>query len=161
MASHRSSKNLVLTEEGIRTLNNLLGNFVLDSGAKAALVIDRGGQMIAAMGETGSFDTLSLSALIGGSFASTKAIATHLGEQEFRRMFQQGQSSSIYMVAVNAQDLLAVIFPNSITVGRIRFKLDSALDPIESQLNTMYQQTPASSPIRPAQAPAPKINDLF
>lgn len=161
MATNRSTKNLVLTEEGIRALNNLLGNLVLDSGTRAALIIDRGGQMIAAQGETSSFDTMSLSALISGSYNSTKAIATLLGEAEFKRMFQQGQQCSIYMVAINAQDLLAMIFPNSLTVGRIKFKLEQALDGIEAQLAIMYQQTPTSSPIRPAQAPAPKINDLF
>lgn len=157
----KSSKHLVLTEEGIRGLNNTLGNFVLDSGAKAILLIDKSGQMIAAQGETSAFDTMSISALITGSFNSTKAIATLLGEAEFKTMFQQGQTSSIYMVALSNQDVLAVIFPNQITVGRIKYKLDQVVEPVDHQLKTMYLQSPASSPIRPAQVPVPKIDDLF
>ncbi|HEY9856671.1 MAG TPA: roadblock/LC7 domain-containing protein [Stenomitos sp.] len=157
----KSSKHLVLTEEGIRGLNTTLGNFVLDSGAKAVLLIDKSGQMIAAQGETSSFDTMSISALITGSFNSTKAIATLLGETEFKTMFQQGHSSSIYMVALSSQDVLGVIFPNQITVGRIKYKLDQVVGPVDQQLQVMYQQSPTTSPIRPAQAPAPKINDLF
>lgn len=161
MAIQRTVKHLVLTEEGIRALNSVLGNFVLESGAKAVLLIDKGGQLIAAQGETSAYDTMSIAALLTGSFNSTKAIATHLGESEFTKMFQQGQTSSIYMVALGNQDLMAVLFPNQITVGKIKYKLEQAMDPIDKQLAVMYQQTPTTSPIRPAQAPAPKINDLF
>jgi predicted regulator of Ras-like GTPase activity (Roadblock/LC7/MglB family) len=161
MAIQRANKHLVLTEEGLRGLNNLLGNLVLEAGARAALIIDQGGQMIAAQGETHSYDTMSLAALLMGSFHSTKAIALHLGETEFTKMFQQGQNNSLYMVALETQDTLAIIFPNQVTVGRIKYRLEQSLSAIDQQVLTMYRQTPSASPIRPAQAPVPKINDLF
>lgn len=155
------SKHLVLTEDGIRALNNSLGNLVLDSGARAALLIDKSGQMIAAQGETSHYDTMSISALVTGSFNSTKAIATLLGEAEFTKMFQQGTTNSIYVAALRSQEILAIIFPNQIPVGRIKYRVEQSLDVVDQQMQAMYQQTPASSPMRPAQAPAPKINDLF
>ncbi|MNL63315.1 hypothetical protein D3C87_1874440 [compost metagenome] len=76
-------------------------------------------------------------------------------------MFQQGATNSIYVAALRSQEILAVIFPNQIPVGRIKYKVEQSLDTIDQQMQAMYQQTPASSPMRPAQAPAPKINDLF
>lgn len=152
--------HLVITEEGIRTVNNTLGNLVLDSGAKAALLMEKSGQMITAQGETNAFDTMSLSALIMGSFNSTKAIATLLGESEFKRMFQQGANQSIFMFALESQDILAVVFPNTITVGKIKYKVEQILDVLNSQVLSMYNNAP-SAPLRAGQAPAPKINDLF
>lgn len=161
MAMNRTNKHLTLTEEGVRSLNALLGNFVLDSGAKAVLLMDKSGQLITIQGETSAYDTMSLSALFIGAFNSTKALATLLGESEFKRMFQQGQTYSIYMAALSSQEVLAVIFSNQLTVGRIKYKLDQSLDAIDQQMQSMYQQSTKLPPMRPSQAPAPKINDLF
>ena len=40
---NRGAGHLVITEEGIRAINNTLGNLVLDSGAKAALLMEKSG----------------------------------------------------------------------------------------------------------------------
>ncbi|HBN07650.1 MAG TPA: hypothetical protein DD435_03035 [Cyanobacteria bacterium UBA8530] len=158
---NRAGFNLVITEEGIRAINNTLGNLVLESGARAVLLLDKGGQLIAAQGETNALDTLSLAALITGSFSSTKAIAGLLGENEFKVMFQQGTNHSIFMAALsNTQNILATIFPNAITVGRIKYKCLQVLDTLEEQMKAMYSSTP-ESPFRKAAAAEPKINDLF
>lgn len=161
MATQRSTKHLALTEEGVRALNNLLIGFLLESGAKAVLLMDKSGQLITTQGETSSYDTMSLSALFIGAFNSTKALATLLGESEFRRMFQQGHQYSVYMAALSTQEVLAVIFSNQVAVGRIKYKLEQSLDAIDQQMQTMYQQTALLPPMRPAQPPAPKLNDLF
>jgi predicted regulator of Ras-like GTPase activity (Roadblock/LC7/MglB family) len=157
---NRTGGNLVITEEGIRAINNTLGNLVLESGAKAAMLLDKGGQLIAAQGETNALDTMSLSALITGSFSSTKAIAGLLGEDEFKVMFQQGINHSIFMAALGTQDILALIFPNSVTVGRIKYKCLQVLEILDTQMKAMYSSTP-ESPFRKAAAAEPKINDLF
>ncbi len=157
---NRGAGHLVITEEGIRAINNTLGNLVLDTGAKAALLMEKSGQMISAQGETNAFDTMSLSALITGSFNSTKAIATLLGESEFKRMFQQGSSQSIFMFALDSHDIVAIVFPNTITVGKIKYKVEQILDSLNNQIETLYNSAP-SSPLRAGQALAPKIDDLF
>ena len=157
---NRSTANLVITEEGIRAINNTLGNLVMDSGAKAALLLEKSGQLIAAQGETNSFDTMSLSALITGSFGSNKAIAGLVGETEFRKMFQQGKQSSIYMAAIGTGDLIAVIFSNQINIGKIKFKVDQVLDTVTDQMLHMYNNTP-ETPFKAAPATGPKLNELF
>lgn len=157
---NRTGANLVITEEGIRAINNTLGNLALESGAKAVLLLDKGGQLIAAQGETNSLDTLSLSALIMGSFNSTKAIAALVGETEFKIMFQQGTQFSLFIAALNTQDVVAVIFPNSVTVGKIKYKVMQVIDTLDSQMKAMYANTP-ESPFRKPPTSQPKINDLF
>jgi predicted regulator of Ras-like GTPase activity (Roadblock/LC7/MglB family) len=157
---NRAGGHLVITEEGIRAINNTLGNLALESGAKAVMLLDKGGQLIAAQGETNSLDTLSLSALITGSFNSTKAIASLLGETEFKIMFQQGTQSSLFMMALGTNDMVAVIFPNSITVGKIKYKCLQVAELLDSQMKAMYANTP-DAPFRKPPTAQPKINDLF
>jgi predicted regulator of Ras-like GTPase activity (Roadblock/LC7/MglB family) len=158
---NKGTANLVITEEGIRAINTTLGNLVMDSGAKAALLLEKSGQLIAAQGETNAFDTMSLSALITGSFNSNKAIAGLVGETEFRKMFQQGKQSSIFMALLNTGDLISVIFSNQITIGKIKFKVDQILETLNEQMQAMYNSTP-ETPFKPASpSAAPKLNDLF
>lgn len=157
---NRATANLVITEDGIRGINNTLGNLVMDSGAKAALLLEKSGQMIAAQGDTTSFDTMSLSALIMGSFGSNKAIAGLVGETEFRKMFQQGKQSSIYMASIGTGDLLAIIFSNQVNIGKIKFKVDQVLDTVTEQMLTMYGTTP-EIPFKASPATGPKLNELF
>lgn len=152
--------NLVITEDGIKAINTTLGDLVLDSGARAALLVGTSGQLIAAQGETAAFDTLSFAALSIGSFNSTKAIASLLGEAEFKRMFQQGHGQSLFMESLESTDVLAVVFGNQIPVGKIKFKVEQVLEVLNRQLAAMYHHTPAS-PFRAAPQAAPKINDLF
>ncbi len=157
---NRGTANLVITEDGIRAINNTLGNLVMDSGAKAALLLEKSGQLIAAQGETNAFDTMSLSALITGSFGSNKAIAGLIGETEFKKMFQQGKQSSIFMAALDTGDLISVIFSNQITIGKIKFKVEQMLPLINEQLQTMYN-TSSDAPFKAAPSATPKLNDLF
>lgn len=157
---NKGTANLVITEEGIRAINNTLGNLVMDSGAKAALLLEKSGQLIAAQGETNAFDTMSLSALITGSFSSNKAIAGLIGETEFRKMFQQGKQSSIYMAALDTGDLISVIFSNQITIGKIKFKVEQMLPLINEQMQSMYNSSP-ETPFKAAPTSTPKLNDLF
>jgi predicted regulator of Ras-like GTPase activity (Roadblock/LC7/MglB family) len=160
MSQKSSAKHLVLSKEAVETLRQLLQNLADDCSAHAVLVVDRGGQLIAAQGDTASLDTTSLAALITGTFGSTRAIAAHIGESDFKRMFQQGLARSVYMTCLTTTDVLAILFPNTITVGRIKYRLDQSLDAIDLHIQKMYQ-TPQSPMQRSTTPAAPKLNDLF
>jgi predicted regulator of Ras-like GTPase activity (Roadblock/LC7/MglB family) len=153
-------KHLVLSAEAVEILRQFLQNLAQDCGALAVLTVDRGGQLIVACGDTASMDTTSLAALITGTFGSTRAIASHIGEANFKRMFQQGLSRSVYMACLSTSDVLAVLFPNTITVGRVKYRLEQSLDAIDQHIQKMYQshQSPVQRQATPA---APKLNDLF
>ncbi|MEB3284430.1 MAG: roadblock/LC7 domain-containing protein [Candidatus Sericytochromatia bacterium] len=134
----KPSGNLVLTEAGVHALNALTGKLQQEIQARAVLLIEKSGQIITAQGQTSTLDTLSLAALISGSFASTKALARLLGEKHFKTLFQQGKSESIFVVQLETTDTLAVIFGPQATIGLVKFKTMQALDNINAQILALY-----------------------
>jgi predicted regulator of Ras-like GTPase activity (Roadblock/LC7/MglB family) len=134
----KPSGNLVLTEAGVNALNGLTLQLQQETGARAVLLIEKSGQLITAQGQTSTLDTLSLAALISGSFASTRALARLLGEKNFRTLFQQGKTESIFVVALETTDTVAVVFGENVTVGLVKFKTMQALDKLNAQIRALY-----------------------
>jgi predicted regulator of Ras-like GTPase activity (Roadblock/LC7/MglB family) len=130
--------NLVLTEAGVNALNGLTLQLQQETGARAVLLIEKSGQLITAQGQTSTLDTLSLAALISGSFASTRALARLLGEKNFKTLFQQGKTESIFVVALETTDTVAVVFGENVTVGLVKFKTMQALDRLNAQVRALY-----------------------
>lgn len=130
--------NLVLTEAGVNALNGMTLQLQQDTGARAVLLIEKSGQLITAQGQTSTLDTLSLAALISGSFASTKALARLLGEKNFKTLFQQGKTESIFVVALDTTDTVAVVFGENVTVGLVKFKTMQALERLNAQIRALY-----------------------
>jgi predicted regulator of Ras-like GTPase activity (Roadblock/LC7/MglB family) len=129
---------LVLTEAGVNALNALTAQLQSETGARAVLLIEKSGQLVTAQGQTGTLDTLSLAALISGSFASTRALARLMGEKNFKMMFQQGKTESLFVVALDTTDILAVVFGENVTVGLVKFKTLQALERINAQVRSLY-----------------------
>lgn len=155
----RGTGNLVLTEEGLRELNRVLGKLVTDAGARAVLLLEKSGQLLAAQGETAGLDTMSLAALLVGAFGSNRAIAGIFGESEFRLLYQQGQQQSLYIQAVGPQALLAVIFPSNVPIGKVKFNVEQLGGLLDSVFAGMQQ--PGAAPPKPAAPAVPPIKDLF
>lgn len=147
---------LVLTEAGVNALNALLAQLQQETGARAVLLIEKSGQLITAQGQTSTLDTMSLAALISGSFASTRALARLLGEKNFRMMFQQGKGESVFVVALDTTDIVALVFGNHVTVGLVKYKAFAALDRLNPQMRALYtDQKPSLSQLGSA------IDNLF
>ena len=147
---------LVLTEAGVNALNALTSQLQQETGARAVLLIEKSGQLVTAQGQTGTLDTLSLAALISGSFASTRALARLLGEKNFKMMFQQGKTESIFVVALDTTDVVAVVFGENVTVGLVKFKTLQALERINAQVRSLYtDKKPSLSQLNQA------IDNLF
>jgi predicted regulator of Ras-like GTPase activity (Roadblock/LC7/MglB family) len=129
---------LVLTEAGVNALNALTAQLQAETGARAVLLIEKSGQLVTAQGQTGTLDTLSLAALISGSFASTRALARLMGEKNFKMMFQQGKTESLFVVALDTTDIVAVVFGENVTVGLVKFKTLQALERVNAQVKSLY-----------------------
>jgi predicted regulator of Ras-like GTPase activity (Roadblock/LC7/MglB family) len=117
-------KRLVFYSEEIDKINELLSDFLDSSQAKASLLVDVEGHMVTKMGYTKSLDTESLSALIAGSFASTRQVAHILGEKEFREIFHQGENDSIYISLIRERSMVVVVFDSRTTIGMVKFYLE-------------------------------------
>lgn len=115
-----ADKDLVIFEEDVVKIEALLSKTLKGAEAKCALLVDKDGHMIAKQGFTHSLDTTALSALLAGSFASTKEIARLVGESEFSVLFHQGKKDHIHMSLIGERAIMAIIFDDRTTIGMVR-----------------------------------------
>ena len=127
--------DVVIHEEEAARIDRILVAFLAESGATEALLIDRGGQLLASGGKGSSFDTVSIGALAAGAFSSTSAIASLLGETEFSVLFHQGARESIHVSTVDDQTILLAIFGEKTTVGMVRLFAKEASRAIQAALD--------------------------
>lgn len=126
--------DLVIHEAEAARIDGVLAGFLAESGASEALLIDRGGQLLASGGASSSFDTVSIGALAAGAFSSTSAIAELLGETEFSVLFHQGTRESIHVSTVDEHSILLAIFDDRTTVGMVRLFAKEASRAIQAVL---------------------------
>ena len=82
----------VMYEEEFKQIQDMLSRLRQESNARAAFLIDRNGQQIAATGENlETMDSTSLASLTAGNVASTDALAKLIGEKEFSILFHEGE----------------------------------------------------------------------
>ena len=111
---------LVFYVEDVEKINAVLDEFLSASQARAVLLVDSEGHLVTKKGITSAIDSDSLSALVAGSFASTRELARILGEAEFSVIFHQGQNENIQISMVAERALLVIIFDDRTTVGMVR-----------------------------------------
>ena len=113
-------RDTVIQEQDAVRIHQILMRFLGDSGAGEALVIDRGGQLLAMDGGAQALDAVSISALAAAAFSSTAAMAQLLGETEFTMLFHEGAKSSIHVSTVDKEAILLAVFDERTTVGMVR-----------------------------------------
>ena len=111
---------LVFYESDIQAIDSILEAFLKKSAARCALLVDQDGHMITACGDTDRVDLDTISALVAGSFAATKALAKQFGEEEFTALFHQGRSGNIQLSLVGERALLTALFEDNTTIGMVR-----------------------------------------
>jgi len=119
---------MILTKPSLHQMQVALTTLLRETEAKAAVLVDQDGRSIAEKGFTKNLDIDALSALIAGSFASTRALAKLVGESEFTVMFHQGAKDSIHNELVNDDVLLVVIFDDRTTIGMVRLYTKKACE---------------------------------
>ena len=127
----------VVTEDGISRIQQLLQELVKDVDAAAALLVEKSGQMITSQGDVSGLDTQAISSLVGGAFASTRAMARLIGEQEFQSMFQQGDTASIFMSALESNDILVVIFGDESKTGLVKVQAQQTAIALSAEIAQM------------------------
>ena len=113
-------RDTVIQEQDAVRIHQILMRFLGDSGAGEALVIDRGGQLLAMDGGSQALDAVSISALAAAAFSSTAAMAQLLGETEFTVLFHEGAKQSIHVSRVEEEAILLAVFDERTTVGMVR-----------------------------------------
>jgi predicted regulator of Ras-like GTPase activity (Roadblock/LC7/MglB family) len=129
-----------LIEEDIQTLNAVLRDFLAQTDATTALVIDKGGFLITHEGESSEFDLTTIGALASGAFMANQTIAGLVNEPNFSSIHQQGENFSLFVCNVDEEALLVVIF--GCHIGVVKYFTTAAVKKIADQLEVSRKRAP-------------------
>jgi predicted regulator of Ras-like GTPase activity (Roadblock/LC7/MglB family) len=155
------SAQFVMYEDEVRRIQSVADRLQQDSRARAILVIDKNGQLIAASGSD-ELDTTSLSSLVAGNVAATGGIAKLIEEDEFTGQFHEGKGISVNMTIVGRRVILVVLFDKNTTHGLVRLRVKKASTELEAILEDVAKK--AQSPQQPsvfAEITDADIDNLF
>ena len=117
----------VLYEEQLEQLRHLLALLVNGANARAAFLIDRSGQQIAAVGDQiEEMDPTSLASLAAGNVASTDALAKLVGEKEFSALVHEGERENLHFSMINGRSILLMLFDERSSLGLVRLRVRKA-----------------------------------
>lgn len=155
-----SSGAQVIYAEHIDQINAALLRLLKKAEAKCALLVDKDGHLVTRQGFTQSLDTTALSALLAGSFASTREIARLVGEPEFSVLFHQGKKDHIHISLVGERNILAIVFDDRTTIGMVRLYAKDAADRIREIVSAKHEEGDVLSSDF-AQSADARIDDIF
>jgi predicted regulator of Ras-like GTPase activity (Roadblock/LC7/MglB family) len=133
-----------LIEEDIQRLDEVLRELLEKSDAITALIIDKGGFLIAHQGDARQFDLTTIAALASGAYMANQTIANLIHEPSFSSVYQQGDKFSMFVNNVDEECLLVVIFKAQVGVGVVKYYAAGAVEHIALQLKTAQERDPGA-----------------
>ena len=137
----------MLTAEDQMAIEQKLTDFLTKSEAQWSALVDKGGNLFAQAGDTGSLDLSILSALAAGSFAATHELAKRLGESEFSALYHEGHGQHILMSALAHECLLVTIFGERTNIGLVRFYAQQATVALNELLKQAQAKEATAAPL--------------
>ena len=131
-----------LIEDDIQRIDETLREFLASTDAASALVIDKGGFLIAHQGDAHDFDLTTIAALSSGAFMANQTIAGLVNETNFNSIYQQGEKFSLFVVNVDDNCMLVVIFKSQTGVGVVKYFASPAVKRIACQLEIAQERAP-------------------
>ena len=131
-----------LLEEDIHIVDGALQEFLRQTSATAALVIDKGGFLVTHQGEAGDIDFTTLAALASGAFMATQTIAGLVNENNFNSTYQQGEKSSLLVIDIDEHCLLVVLFNSQMGVGLMKYYGSGCCSKISRQFVAAKERNP-------------------
>ena len=123
-------------EEDAERISHRLDLFLVEAGARTAILVDRTGQTLATVGEAPTFDPVAFASLTAADFSANDQLARLLGEEEFGALFHQGERESLYLADVARRVILVVLFDTRTTVGLVKLRVR----PVVRDLTDIFQQ---------------------
>jgi predicted regulator of Ras-like GTPase activity (Roadblock/LC7/MglB family) len=131
-----------LNEDDIRKLDATLRDFLAQTDARVALVIDKGGFLITHQGQASELDLTTIGALASGAFMASQTIAGLVDEPKFNHTALQGENASIFTVNVDEQCLLLVVFPSKTGLGVVKYYSTKTVSQLARQLAAARERDP-------------------
>lgn len=121
------------SQEQLETIESIILNDLVESGAHSVLLIDMAGNIIA-KADNGDcdHDIYSLAALASANFAAVDTMAKLVGENEFSLLFHKGEKESIHFSKVKKDFLLISIFGTKVSLGLLRLKVAEAIEKVSA-----------------------------
>jgi predicted regulator of Ras-like GTPase activity (Roadblock/LC7/MglB family) len=123
-----------LIEEDIQSLDETLREFLAQTDATVALILDKGGFLLTHQGEAGELDLTTLGALASGAFMASQTLAGLVKECDFNHTVLQGAQYSLCTMNVDEQCLLVVVFPSPTGIGVVKYYSAAAIRRLARQL---------------------------
>ena len=133
-----------LLEEDIQCLDEELRGLLEKTDATTALIIDKGGFLITSAGDARQFDLTTIAALASGAFMANQTIANLVHETNFNSVYQQGEKFSMFVLCVDEQCMLVVIFKAAVSVGVVKYFAVPAAEQIARQFQLAAQRDPGA-----------------
>jgi predicted regulator of Ras-like GTPase activity (Roadblock/LC7/MglB family) len=131
-----------LIEEDIQQLDEALREFIVSADATAALVIDKGGFLITHQGDSSDFDLTTIAALSSGAYLANQTIAGLVNETNFNSIYQQGEKFSLFVINIDNNCMLVVIFKSQTGVGVVKYFAGTAVQRLANQLVIAHERAP-------------------
>src|SRR5919197_2312585 len=97
------------TEDDYEAIVRSLQQFLYDSNARCALLVDRSGQLVATVGEQPRFDPTAFAPLPAADFSANDQLARLIGETEFNSLFHQAEQEQMYLVDIVRSVILLIL----------------------------------------------------
>ena len=133
-----------LIEEDLERLGGELRELLEKSDATTALIIDKGGFLITSQGDARQFDLTTIAALASGAYLANQTIANLVHETTFNSTYQQGEKFSMFVICVDDNCLLVIIFQAQVSVGAVKYFAIPAVDRIAAQLQIAQERDPGA-----------------
>ncbi len=133
-----------LLEEDIQVLDDELRTLLEKSDATTALIIDKGGFLLTSAGDARQFDLTTIAALASGAYMANQTIANLVHETNFNSVYQQGEKFSMFVLSIDEQCMLVVIFKATVSVGLVKYYGAPAAQNIAQQLIRAQERDPSS-----------------
>src|SRR5919199_4372746 len=137
------------TEDDYGAIVRSLQQFLYDSNARCALLVDRSGQLVATVGEQPRFDPTAFATLTAADFSANDQLAKLIGETEFNSLFHQGERESMYLADVARRVILVVLFDSRTTLGLVRLKVKATVDDLARLFRAVFERAASGQPGQP------------
>ena len=131
-----------LIEEDIQCLDDALRDLLQRTEATTALIIDKGGFLIASQGDSRNFDLTTIAALASGAYMANQTIANLIHETNFNSVYQQGEKYSMFALCIDEHCLLVVIFKAQVSVGVVKYFAAPAAEQVAAQMIAAQERDP-------------------
>jgi len=145
----------IISEEVTIAVEREMAQYIKASRAKCVILLSKDGHLISQSGYISDFNLQPISALIGGIFSSTQALARLVQEEKFKVMFQEGSKWNVYFCLVAEHFILATIFDKSTVVGMIRHAAAEAEKALAPYLEKTWSDEGDDTPLAEGEAQEP------